>query len=114
MKVACSESLLGYHFLNHSGLLDFLLREAKGMGKINVSRPSSLPAEWVVKCIFAVLHLPSGNGGYSSPFIGSLESQFILQFITGIFFSLSFCFYRPVMSRCKTITLSLQVTVGKN
>lgn len=39
MKVACSASLLGYHFLNHSGLLDFLLREEKGMCKINVSGP---------------------------------------------------------------------------
>lgn len=102
MKVACSASLLGYHFLNHSGLLDFLLREEKGMCKINVSRSLVLPAEWVVKCIFAILHLPSGDGRYSSPFIGLLENQFILQFVTsfGVFCS-SFYFYHPVMSQCK-------------
>lgn len=40
MKVACSASLSGYHFLDHSGLLNFLLREEKGMCKINVSRPT--------------------------------------------------------------------------
>jgi len=39
MKVACSERLLGYNFLNNSGLLHFLLREEKGVHKINVSRP---------------------------------------------------------------------------
>lgn len=49
--------------------------------------PHTLPAEWIVKCIFAILYLRTGNGGYSSPFIGLLESQFILQFITRFFFS---------------------------
>lgn len=57
MKVACSASLLGYHFLNHSGLLDFLLREEKGMCKINVSR--SLVSTSTMGCKVHLCHSPS-------------------------------------------------------
>lgn len=65
--------------------------------------PESLPAEWLVKCIFAVLHLPSGNGGYSSLFIGLLESQFILQFIIRFFVSLLFLSPSDVMLQNRNI-----------
>lgn len=57
MKVACSASLLGYHFLNHSGLLDFLLREEKGTCKINVSRP--LVSTSRMGCKVHLCHSPS-------------------------------------------------------
>lgn len=57
MKVACSESLLGYRFLNHSGLLDFLSREEKGMCKINVSRP--LVSTSRMGCKVHLCHSPS-------------------------------------------------------
>lgn len=39
MKVACRERPSNYHFLNHSGLLNFLLKEEKGMRNIFCSRP---------------------------------------------------------------------------
>lgn len=78
MKVACSASLLGCHFLNHSGLLDFLLREEKGMCKINVSRPLASTSR------MHLCHSPSSLWRWRifSPSIGLLENQFILRFIT--------------------------------
>lgn len=57
MEVACSASLLGYHFLNHSSLLDFLLRKEKGMCKINVSRP--LVSTRRMGCKVHLCHSPS-------------------------------------------------------
>lgn len=117
MKVACSASLLGCHFLNHSGLLDLLLREEKGTCKINVSRP--LVSTSKMGCKVHLCHSPSSLWRWRifSSSIGLLENQFILQFITSFeVFLLFLLFLSPcdvTLQKKHKQTLSLWGTVGK-